>query len=64
MNVEKLEIFCKDASRAFFNQFGLLSHQINSFNQFIWMFRCPAVESSFNRSNMWRETCHNYIWKS
>jgi len=35
MNVETLEKFCKDASRAFFNEFGLISHQINSFNQFV-----------------------------
>jgi len=26
MNVEALEKFCKDASRAFFNAFGLINH--------------------------------------
>ncbi|XP_020255592.1 DNA-directed RNA polymerases IV and V subunit 2-like isoform X2 [Asparagus officinalis] len=32
---ETLERFCKDAARAFFSEFGLINHQINSFNQFI-----------------------------
>lgn len=35
MNVETLERFSKDVARVFFNEFGLISHQINSFNQFI-----------------------------
>jgi len=35
MDVEPLERFCKDASQAFFNEFSLISHQINSFNQLI-----------------------------
>lgn len=35
MNVGMLEKFCKDASRAFFKDVGLISHQINSFNEFI-----------------------------
>lgn len=30
-----LEKFCKDASRAFFKEWGLVSHQINSYNDFI-----------------------------
>ena len=30
MNVKTMERFCKDASRTFFNEFGLISHQINS----------------------------------
>lgn len=32
---ELLEKLCKDASKAFFDEFGLISHQINSFNQFM-----------------------------
>ena len=32
MNVETVKRFRKDASRTFFNEFGLISHQINSFN--------------------------------
>ena len=32
MNVKIMERFCKDASRIFFNEFGLTSHQINSFD--------------------------------
>ena len=31
MNVKTLERFCKSASQTFFNEFGLISHQINSF---------------------------------
>uniref|UniRef100_A0A1D1YSW2 DNA-directed RNA polymerase subunit beta n=1 Tax=Anthurium amnicola TaxID=1678845 RepID=A0A1D1YSW2_9ARAE len=27
--------FCEEATRAFFNQFGLISHQINSYNDFV-----------------------------
>lgn len=34
-NVETLERFCRDAARSFFDEFGLITHQINSFNQFI-----------------------------
>ena len=32
MNVKTQEKFCKDASQTFFNEFGLVSHQINSFS--------------------------------
>jgi len=32
MNVKTMEIFCKDASQNFFNEFGLISHLINSFD--------------------------------
>jgi len=32
MNVKIMKIFCKDVSRTFFNEFGLISHQINSFD--------------------------------
>jgi len=32
MNVETMECICKDASQTFFNEFGLISHQINSFD--------------------------------
>ncbi|KAL6658948.1 hypothetical protein ACP70R_002988 [Stipagrostis hirtigluma subsp. patula] len=34
-NIGILEKFCKEASRSFFNENGLVSHQINSYNQFI-----------------------------
>ena len=30
-----LQKFCKDASMSFFNEYGLISHQINSYNDFI-----------------------------
>ena len=30
-----LHNFCKEAGRAFLNEFGLISHQINSYNDFI-----------------------------
>ena len=30
--MEAVERFCKDTSRTFFNEFGLISHQINSFD--------------------------------
>ncbi|PRQ32071.1 putative DNA-directed RNA polymerase [Rosa chinensis] len=30
-----LKDFCKEASVSFFNQYGLISHQINSYNDFI-----------------------------
>lgn len=32
---EFLKIFCKEASMCFFNDYGLISHQINSYNDFI-----------------------------
>lgn len=32
---EFLQKFCKDASLSFFNEYGLISHQINSYNDFI-----------------------------
>ncbi|KAJ0975217.1 hypothetical protein J5N97_017182 [Dioscorea zingiberensis] len=35
INVGTLEKFCKDAARSFFNEQGLISHQINSFNEFV-----------------------------
>jgi DNA-directed RNA polymerase IV and V subunit 2 len=35
MSVESLEKFCREASRSFFNEIGLISHQINSYNEFI-----------------------------
>ena len=34
--------FCKDASMAFFNEYGLISHQINSYNDFI---KCRSINS-------------------
>ncbi|TVU06215.1 hypothetical protein EJB05_49416, partial [Eragrostis curvula] len=35
MSVESLEKFCREASRYFFDEFGLISHQLNSYNDFI-----------------------------
>ncbi|KAJ0975228.1 hypothetical protein J5N97_017193 [Dioscorea zingiberensis] len=35
INVGTLEKFCKDAARSFFNEQGLISDQINSFNEFV-----------------------------
>ena len=45
MNAKALENFCKDASEAFFNEFGLISHQINLFSVhlIIWML-CHWIE--------------------
>ena len=60
MNVKTLKKFYKDASRTFFNEFGLISHQINSFNQFIWLIGCSVVESNFNRSNKRRHVTITY----
>ncbi|VAI88535.1 unnamed protein product [Triticum turgidum subsp. durum] len=34
-NIESLEKFCKEAARSFFTEKGLISHQINSYNDFI-----------------------------
>ncbi|KAK3122831.1 hypothetical protein QOZ80_8AG0618940 [Eleusine coracana subsp. coracana] len=34
-DVASLEKFCKEASRSFFSETGLVSHQINSYNDFI-----------------------------
>jgi hypothetical protein len=34
-DITSLEKFCKEASRSFFNETGLVSHQINSYNDFI-----------------------------
>jgi len=45
MYLETLENFCKDASRAFFNTFSLISHQINLFSQFIWISECNGLWS-------------------
>ncbi|KAJ1701311.1 hypothetical protein LUZ63_001090 [Rhynchospora breviuscula] len=33
--IEKLEKFSKEAARAFFEEFGLISHQISSYNNFV-----------------------------
>ncbi|KAF8660175.1 hypothetical protein HU200_057740 [Digitaria exilis] len=35
MSVESLERFCKQAARSFFDEIGLISHQINSYNDFV-----------------------------
>lgn len=33
--IEKLEKFSKEAAQAFFKEFGLISHQISSYNDFV-----------------------------
>ncbi|KAM0842238.1 hypothetical protein ACQ4PT_058480 [Festuca glaucescens] len=35
MSLGSLEKFCKEASRSFFGEIGLISHQLNSYNQFV-----------------------------
>ncbi|KAM7280858.1 hypothetical protein ACFE04_007992 [Oxalis oulophora] len=35
MGITQLKMFCKKASMAFFNEYGLISHQLNSYNDFI-----------------------------
>jgi DNA-directed RNA polymerase beta subunit len=35
MSLGSLEKFCKEASRSFFDEIGLISHQLNSYNQFV-----------------------------
>lgn len=35
LTAEFLSKFCRDAARSFFNEFGMISHQINSYNDFI-----------------------------
>ncbi|GJN01575.1 hypothetical protein PR202_ga18852 [Eleusine coracana subsp. coracana] len=35
LSVKSLEKFCREASRSFFDEIGLISHQINSYNEFI-----------------------------
>ena len=35
MSLGSLEKFCKEASRSFFDEIGLISHQINSYNDFV-----------------------------
>ncbi|XP_044968321.1 DNA-directed RNA polymerases IV and V subunit 2-like [Hordeum vulgare subsp. vulgare] len=35
MSLGSLERFCKEASRSFFDEVGLISHQINSYNEFV-----------------------------
>uniref|UniRef100_A0A0D9XI12 DNA-directed RNA polymerase n=1 Tax=Leersia perrieri TaxID=77586 RepID=A0A0D9XI12_9ORYZ len=35
MSIPSLEKFCKDASRSSFDEIGLISHQINSYNEFV-----------------------------
>ncbi|XP_061365275.1 DNA-directed RNA polymerases IV and V subunit 2-like [Gastrolobium bilobum] len=41
---DKLTHFCKKASMLFFDQYGLISHQINSYNQFI----SSGLQSTFD----------------
>jgi DNA-directed RNA polymerase-4/5 subunit 2 len=35
LDEESLRRFCKKAAMSFFNEYGLISHQINSYNDFI-----------------------------
>ncbi|KAH9330049.1 hypothetical protein KI387_002157, partial [Taxus chinensis] len=35
MSDKEIHTFCKDASKAFFDEWGLISHQLNSFNDFM-----------------------------
>jgi hypothetical protein len=35
MSLGSLEKFCKEASRSFFGEIGLISHQLNSYNHFV-----------------------------
>jgi len=63
-NTEKVLQRC---SRAFFNMFGLISHQINSFNMFIWIFEwtgCEVGLRPIKKRRMRLKACHHYIWKS
>jgi len=55
MNVETLKKVCKNASRAFFNVFGLISHQINSFSQLSEYLNKRVMKSGFDWSK--REGC-------
>jgi len=63
MNVETVESFWKDASWAFFNEFGLINYQKNSFKFTVWLFRTFVVGSSFDRSSKSREVCHHHYEK-
>ena len=51
MNMKTVQMFCKDASRTFFNEFGLISHQINSFGS-PWDYSDPLSlgQVSINRT--------------
>lgn len=35
LNIGNLEKFCKEAARAFFKEWGLINHQISSYNDFV-----------------------------
>ncbi|KAG8043645.1 hypothetical protein GUJ93_ZPchr0458g22812 [Zizania palustris] len=35
MSIPSIEKFCKEASRSFFDEISLISHQINSYNEFV-----------------------------
>jgi DNA-directed RNA polymerase IV and V subunit 2 len=41
---DMVKYFCKKASIMFFNEYGLISHQINSYNQFI----TSGLQNAFN----------------
>jgi len=41
---DMVKYFCKKASILFFNEYGLISHQINSYNQFI----TSGLQNAFN----------------
>lgn len=51
LSEEFLEDFCKRASTSFFRQYGLLSHQINSYNDFLKT-GIQSVFDSFGEINM------------
>ena len=44
MNMKNVEKFCKDVSRIFFNEFGLISHQINSFHHLMRVDLSPHLD--------------------
>ncbi|XP_071709446.1 DNA-directed RNA polymerases IV and V subunit 2-like [Rutidosis leptorrhynchoides] len=54
LSEEFLEDFCKNASTSFFTKYGLLSHQINSYNDFVKS-GIQSVFDSFGEINMQSE---------
>jgi DNA-directed RNA polymerase IV and V subunit 2 len=75
MSVENLEKFYREASRSFFDEIGLISHQINSYNDFIShgleeLFDSLGeviVEPGYDPSKKGSgdcEACHHQVWKS
>jgi len=65
--METPEKFCKDSFQTFFNAFSLISHQINSFSQFIWISQCTGCEVEprlIKKRRVRLKACCHYIWKS